>query len=340
MLNLTNKTIIISRTDSIGDVCLTLPLCGFLKKHFQGIRIVFLGNRYTEPVLQCCPDIDEIISWDDLKQKEIPVRIQIIKAIQAWAIIHVFPNKEVAELAKKSGIPQRIGTSHRIFHWFTCNHRVGFTRKNSLLHESQLNFHLLRPFGIKEIPDLSKVNSYVRFYCENKLPEWIEKELKPGIPAVLLHPKSKGSALEWGIHNFISLAKELTEKGCKVIFTGTDSEALAFRHLIPDYCLDTTGKLSLTELIGLINRAEIMVAASTGPLHIAGLFNRITVGIFSSRRPIHPGRWKPLGNHSVAVVYDPDCADCRKGKPCKCIEKIPAGKIVQVIGNKYGFKAE
>jgi ADP-heptose:LPS heptosyltransferase len=36
--------IIISRTDSIGDVILTLPLCVWLKKQFPQTELIFLGQ--------------------------------------------------------------------------------------------------------------------------------------------------------------------------------------------------------------------------------------------------------------------------------------------------------
>jgi hypothetical protein len=29
--------------------------------------------------------------------------------------------KEIAHLAKKAGIAHRIGTTNRLWHWFTCN---------------------------------------------------------------------------------------------------------------------------------------------------------------------------------------------------------------------------
>ena len=42
--------IIISRTDSIGDVMLTLPMCVWLKKNIPGVELIYLGKNYTKPV--------------------------------------------------------------------------------------------------------------------------------------------------------------------------------------------------------------------------------------------------------------------------------------------------
>ena len=43
--------IIISRTDSIGDVMLTLPLCVWLKEKYPNTELVFLGRTYTESIV-------------------------------------------------------------------------------------------------------------------------------------------------------------------------------------------------------------------------------------------------------------------------------------------------
>jgi ADP-heptose:LPS heptosyltransferase len=328
MLDLSNKTIIISRTDSIGDVCLTLPLCGYLKTHFNGIRIVFLGNTYTAPILNCCSHIDRVISWKALEEMSSQQQIQTIKRLDASAVIHVFPRKEIARLAKKAGIPHRIGTSHRLFHLLTCNHRVDFTRKKADEHESQLNFQLLRPLGLKTLPGIEEINTYLSFSSSVSLPDWLQQELKTVEKSIILHPKSQGSAVEWGIPNFIRLAEKLTESGFKVFFTGTEKEAESFRSQLPHNCIDTSGKLTLDELIAFIQRVDCLIAASTGPLHIAGLLNKRAIGLFSPRRPIHPGRWKPLGEKSSTLVFDEHCSLCKAGKPCNCIEKISVERVL------------
>ncbi|MFM7105313.1 MAG: glycosyltransferase family 9 protein, partial [Flavobacteriales bacterium] len=54
-------------------------------------------------------------------------------------------------------------------------------------------------------------------------------------------------------------------------------------------------KFSLDELIQFIGQCQGFVACSTGPMHIAAALGIPTVGLFSPHRPIHPGRWAPLG---------------------------------------------
>ncbi len=296
--------IVISRTDSIGDVVLTLPMAGEIKKHFPATKIVFLGNTYTRAVIECCEHVDEVWEWAQLNALSETEQVNWLKQQMVNLFIHVFPNKVIARLAKKAGIPHRVGTSHRAYHWMTCNHRPNFTRKNSDLHEAQLNMKLLAPMGIEPLLHMHELTVLAGFTKLPTLPLKFEELLSSQKKNVILHCKSKGSAVEWGVEKFIQLAQQLNADFYEVFFTGTEAEATFFRHLLPAQpnIHDLSGKMSLTELIAFIAAADVLVAASTGPLHIAGAADINTIGLFSSVRPIHAGRWQPLGSNTQLLI--------------------------------------
>ncbi len=332
LIDLNAKTLLISRTDSIGDVILSLPICIYIKQNFPTCNILFLGRDYTESVVSLLPEINQFISWNKLENLPLVERIKFLQSLNIDVCLHVFPKKEIASIMKKVKIPFRIGTSHRAFHLLRCNIRLNFTRKNSKFHESQLNFELLKPFGFNEIPDIEEIGKVIS--SRIALPENINKKDFLAIKnAIILHPKSQGSALEWPIEKYINLANKLLLQGQKVVFTGTENEGVQFREIIPKNknCFDLTGKMTLEELIVFISQSKALVACSTGPLHLAGILNIKAIGLFSSRRPIHPGRWKPLGNKSEFLVYDADCEACKKGKVCKCIQNISVDRVQEII---------
>ena len=324
MKNINPKRIIISRTDSIGDVVLTLPMCIWLKKEFPETKLVFLCRAYTQDVVSCFKVIDEILVLEVLTSLHFSERNERLKAD---IIIHIFPNKRVASWAKTAKIPLRIGTSHRWFHWVTCNSKVSFTRKNSTLHEAQLNFYLLKPLGLTSIPDFNSINSVAAYITQPSQPAAKEN------PYIILHPLSQGSALDYPLQQYVHLAEELVKLGYSVYVSGTSNEGkrigTAFDHLagVTIVC----GKFTLKEFIWFIQGAKALIACSTGPLHIAGIYNRKAVGLFTSRKPMHPGRWKPLGDLAVSLEYDPNCQICAKGQPCACIEQIKVEDIIKAI---------
>lgn len=331
-ISLHNKAVLISRTDSIGDVVLTLPVCIWLKKNFPSCRIFFLASAYTEPVISCFSEIDRVLRWDEIKEQPEKQQVAFIQELGIQVCIHVFPRKEIARLVKKAKIPFRIGTSHRLFHWTNCNVRLDFTRKKSEFHESQLNFELLRPFGLKDLPELREITAWCN--ASFRIPGETIPEPFAGIrQAVILHPKSQGSAIEWPIEKYISLAEKLLEKGETVVFSGTEKEGALFRDRIPKHpqCFDATGKMKLSAFIAFIARSKCLVACSTGPLHIAGISGIRTIGLFSSRRPIHPGRWRALGEEVRILEHDPVCANCKKGEKCPCLQQIEVERVYDLI---------
>lgn len=330
-MDLNNKNIIVSRTDSIGDVLLSLPICAWLKNKFPDVRIIFLGKGYTKPVLDAYSKIDNFEDWDDYASLTKAAAVKKFMALNAAAIIHVFPDKKIAALAKKAEITIRVGSSHRLYHLATCTHRINFTRKRSDLHESQLNHELLRPFGLKEIPKINDVIATTGFFNAPKVS--LPQEYEALNSFTILHPKSQGSAKEWPFEKYLVLAKELIAKGETVIFTGTENEGKLFRDQLPSHSelIDSTGTMSLTQLIALISKAKNIVACSTGPLHIAGFLGINTIGLFSPKRPIHPERWSALGSCVSILMFDEKCEKCLKGKNCSCIEDIAVGDILDKV---------
>lgn len=318
------RTAIFSRTDSIGDVMLTLPMIGVFKEYFPSCKIVFLGKKYTRPIASACKNIDEFFDWDELSVLPSAEKKAIFKSLKADVIFHVFPDSAIAYLAWQAGIPLRIGTSHRIFHWLSCNKLIHFSRKNSLLHEAQLNLKLLEPFSEKrETVPLSALINYYGLVIEKQPGEFIHLADKNRFN-LILHPKSKGSAREWGLENFQALIHLLPAEKFKLFITGTKEEGKgmsAFLAANPSVT-DLTGRFSLEELIRFMDVADGIVAASTGPLHLGAALGKMAIGIYAPMRPIHPGRWAPVGKNAHALVLDKNCNDCKKTKDCHCIRSI------------------
>ena len=329
------KKIIISRSDAIGDVLLTLPVCGIIKKYYPEVKIVFLGRTYTESIIACCEHVDEFLNADTLLKLSNNEAIKVLQQINADTIVHVFPNKQIAALAKKAKIKNRIGTTNRLFHWVTVNKLVKLSRKNSDLHEAQLNIKLLSAIGIDEAPALNKLNEYIGFTKVPTLNNEYTTLIDKSKTNVILHPKSNASAREWSLDNFKALIHLLPEEEFKIFISGTEKEKLALEEWIkqlPKNVVDITGMFSLPQFISFINQADYLVAASTGPLHIASSLGIGAIGIYPPIRPMHPGRWQPIGKKAHALVINKSCSDCRKNPhSCICINQINAKQVADIM---------
>lgn len=330
--------ILLSRTDSIGDVMLTLPMAGFIKKYLADSVIHFLGRSYTKAVIESSEHIDEFINWDEFEGLELTEIAKAFSEKKYDVIIHVFPNRKIAQSMKQAGIKMRIGTAGRFFHLAYCNKLVKFTRKKSDLHEAQLNLKLLKPLSIpteSSIEELIKLTGFTKFPQPGDLVKSLVKQDKINL---ILHPKSKGSAVEWGLENFSVLMKMLPSNQFHLFVSGTEEDKKSIGNALPldqENVTSLLGKLSLTEFISFISLSDGLISASTGPLHISAALGKVAIGLYSSRKPIHPGRWRPIGINAHAIVYDENCSKCGQGKSCDCILKIDPRKVVDALNQSF-----
>ncbi|NTW26424.1 MAG: glycosyltransferase family 9 protein [Lentimicrobium sp.] len=330
------RHIIISRTDSIGDVILTFPLLGYLKERFPGVKITFLGQNYTRPVVMACSHVDYFLDWNEMLGHPEETRITLLRSMEADVILHVFPRKEIAYLARKAGIKIRMGTTGRFYHWLTCNQLIKLSRKESPLHEAQLNILLAEKLTGKILLPTEDLPALYGFNKIASLPPEFSELTDPLRFNLILHPKSKGSAREWGTDNFAALATMLPKDEYKVFVTGTKAEGdllmkEGFFDKVRDIT-DLTGKMSLEKMISFINAADGLIAASTGPLHIAAALGKIALGIYPPIRPMHPGRWAPLGKNASYLVSEKECSDCLEGGPCQCMLSITPKQVHHKLG--------
>lgn len=295
--------IIISRTDSIGDVLLTLPVAGIIKEKFPECKIIFLGSSYTGDIVEACCHVDEFADWDLVKNRSSQAKKEFLKDLQADMIIHVFPNKTIASAAHSARIRVRTGTTNRIFHWLTCNHLIRLSRKNSDLHEAQLNLKLLdfndliRDYTLQEIPEyygLTKIKS-----IKNEFASLIRADRFN----LIIHPTSKGSAREWTIENYGRLIELLPADKLQIFITGTEADKVRTNQLVNQYpfLIDLTGKMKLDEFLGFISHTQGLLAASTGPLHMAAALGKFALGLYPSVRPVNAARWAPLGKKAAFI---------------------------------------
>lgn len=329
------KNIIIStRAHKIGDVILSLPLATLLKQKNPDLVVGFIGTDYTKAVIEACTSVDVFINERDFLEKKITLNNH-----KPECILHAVPVPKIAKRSAKLNIPLRIGTNRRVYHWFTCNKLISLTRKNSNLHEAQLNIKMLESFGIDtelrldQIADLFALPDLNYLLAESKI------KLDKNRFKVIIHPKSGGSAHEWSLQNYIDLIKSLDTEKFQVFISGTDKERTVLKPLfdaVGDKVTDVCGQLNLTEFIGLIARCDALIACSTGPLHLAAVLNKHALGIYAPSRPIFPQRWGPIGHKAQVFVLDKPCNLCTKVKTaCSCIQSIEPASIKSALDFLY-----
>ena len=293
--------VLVCRTDNIGDVVLTLPLAGFLKQRHPGVNVDFLVRAYAAPVVRHCRFVDQVLTIEEQSD------LQAMYSQGGYdTVIFAYPNRALAVAARRAAVANRVGTSHRFFHWFTCNRLAHFSRVRSTLHEAQLNFALLRPLGINHAPALSEI------------PPWYGLEapqldavtaLRAQLPFnVIIHPKSNGNGREWPLMRWAELAQLLGQHaGVGLWLTGSAAEGELLAREAPALVAmanvrNLCGRFDLSGLTALIGAADGLVASGTGPLHIAAAMGRPVLGLFPPEKPIDAARWGALGARARSLT--------------------------------------
>lgn len=129
---------------------------------------------------------------------------------------------------------------------------------------------------------------------------------------VILHPGSSDARRCWAPERFAEVADALAAGGARVVLSGDDADhavvqAVARHMRTPPTPLQ--GELSLGALCGLLERARLIVANDTGPLHLALALGKPAVGVFWFTNLVGSGTLWPqrLAPAVSARVHCPVC---------------------------------
>jgi ADP-heptose:LPS heptosyltransferase len=321
--------LIISRTDAIGDVCLTLPAMGWLKSVHPDWQITMLVKAYAAPVAQACQWIDTVAIWPEhMAEEELS---EWLWQMHADHIIHVFPNRKIAKAAKQAGIPIRSGVWGRIYHWFNCNRKVWLSRAGSQHHEAYLNLLLLAKVLNIACPDDALMRQQVVNWSGMRLPANPDNTISKDI---VLHPYSRGNGREWPIEHFAELARLMVNDGWHPMIGGTAQDAAVFaaqQHLFPAGCSNVMGADTLALYMQRIARSAGLVASGTGPLHMASLLGQACVGLFPPKQGVNQVRWGSLSPAGTNLQLDKDCEKTCSNHDCDCMRALSPTQVWQAL---------
>ncbi|MES2765998.1 MAG: glycosyltransferase family 9 protein [Bacteroidota bacterium] len=297
--------IAVVRTDRIGDMMLTLPLCAALKRHCPQAHITMIARKYTEPLLKHSHVIDEALFVEDFTGVGPEFDKLAFIFLQEKYDAVFFPRMVLHEVGASflSNVPLRIGSGYRWYSMF-LNHKIKQHRHDAKFHEAEYNTQMLADVLKTDI-----ATKLVEPEIDIESAERLDKILlKNGIAHedkyIVIHPGSGGSAHDWPAEKFGELAKILLkERGIKIIITGIESEKAKSEAVLkgcPE-AINLCGKLQLDELLPLLLKATLFIGNSSGPLHIAASFETPVVGFYPNSPAISAKRWGPYSKNSLII---------------------------------------
>jgi heptosyltransferase-2 len=289
----------------------------------------FLCRSYTQPLVERCPDVDEVVVRSD--DASLRADISTLSAGR-WDVI-LFPNArpDLAIASYIAGIPKRIGTGYR---WYSVlfNERIMDHRKTAEHNEATFNLRMLASMGLTVDPDL-RPSIVLGFDEIARAEQWRTSTVPtPEAPYAVLHMGSGGSSHDWPLANWIELASSLADQ-FTIVFTGSEPELAAIQSAVNT--LGSSGIRAhsfigrpLPELAALLAAADLVVSGSTGPGHLAAALGAPTIGLFPLPLPLSKERWGFRGRNAVNLSPTP-LASCPSCEDCTCMQRIAPHTVLR-----------
>ena len=180
----------------------------------------------------------------------------------------------------------------------------------------EYNLSLLERIGITNI-DRKNVsfNIHPSQKSEQKVEQLLEKfEISREKPTIIIHPGSGGSSIDLPISSFIELTRLLAQ-GLRynILITGSEKEkSICEKFIVNENVKNFAGLFSLDELISLIGKSDMLIANSTGPIHIAAAMNKFVAGFYPKIKECAVERWGPYTDKKLIFEPELDCKNCTR----------------------------
>lgn len=344
------RTIVVAKYFGMGSMLQATPLLRALRERFPQARLVFVSARANRELLERLPLLDERLYVDDRGLARLLISTgSILSALQRRRV-DLFFDLEVYSayaslVALLSVARNRIG-----FYRYSTAFKRGIYTHLIYFNARQpircIYLQLGRAVGCVSPRDESlgplQLRDEDRLGLARKLVT--DHRLDPDAGYVVLNPNASDLLLErrWPPERFAALAAALAREGRRVVLIGSHDEAAHTQRvmsLLPaaarDAVADTSGRLTLGELLALLGQAACLVTNDTGPMHMAIALHRPTVCLFGPCSPDHYGVEQPAVEILYHRVFCSPCVHEVDQPPCAgdnvCMQRIEADEALAAV---------
>ena len=343
----TPSKILIINIFGIGDVLFSTPLISNLRKNYPNVKIGYVCNRRSAPVLQSNPKVDHLYIYE----RDEFYQIYKKSVFQFLMKLRSFLN-EIKKERYDLVLDISLNTNINILCWLCgIKERVGLNYKNR-------SRFLTKKVNIKGFEGKHVIEYYLTLLdiigCnifERKMELFINQENKQVVDKMLNSKgldKSKklvgivaGGGASWGkeaysrrwsCEKFAKLADKLIENyQVQIILIGDKTEVDLcdkIAQLMQQRCMVACGEANLMQFAGLLSRCHVVIMNDGGPLHISVAAGARTVSIFG---PVDEYVYGPYSaDKHIIVKKDIACRPCyRRFRKADC-EHISCLKTLEV----------
>jgi ADP-heptose:LPS heptosyltransferase len=227
----------------------------------------------------------------------------------------LLPNERLNWILFFSGIPTRIGVGHKLYQFLSFSKYVDRKKYIPLRHEADYCLDMVRKIGI----DPKNIEPEIFLSNEELVKrDEIRKKIAPnGESLIGINTTSGKSSPNLRLDEYKKLIELLSvEKNNRVVVMDNDpsDEIKNLKNVV----YPNIG-LSLRESIINFSSLDLLVSASTGPMHICSALKVPTISLFCPLPACSPKLWGPLGNESNIILPEENyCSTVCPGDPHIC----------------------
>ena len=323
------RRILIIKPSAIGDVVHGLPILNLLRSRWPNAHIAWLVTPACAGLLQGHPQLNDVILFDRKRYaasirsprvaREFFEFCSELRAQKFDLVIDLQGLFRSGWLAWVTGAPVRVGAADaRELAWIFYTHRTA--AGPAARHAIERYLDIAQFVGLDRSP--------VHFvFPTNDDDRRAVATLLPDEPFAVLLPATNWPTKQWPIDKFASLVGPLKQMGLtSVLAGGPDADAMA--PSLPGV-INIAGRTTLRELVAVLERASLVIANDTGPMHIAAALGRPLVTMYG---PTSPARTGPYDRDDTVVRLDIACSPCFSRTCChhSCMTSLQIEPVLQM----------
>ncbi|MBF0279136.1 MAG: lipopolysaccharide heptosyltransferase II [SAR324 cluster bacterium] len=319
------QKIVIRTPNWLGDLMMSTAFINAVLAKFPEARVDLIVRAGFEQLP--LPHRGSVLAFD--KQKQSAGNFGRMLRKEGYDNFYILPPSfSSAWMAFCSGVPNRIG--------YAGNFRKTLLRPAKSYQSPPRSQHLVKEYLTLLDEDLS-LETHRPFLRISD--SWVEQQLKkkqlPEKFAVFATGAIYGAAKQWPVSHFRQLAEQLVEPGQSILLVGTKADHDEGEKICKDLqgVQNLCGQTSLTELVAILAKAELLVSNDSGTMHIMTALQRPQIAIFGSTSPTWTG---PLNPNAQVHYLELSCSPCFQRK-CpfghyRCLQQITPDQILSKRG--------
>ncbi len=321
-----DERILIVRLSSLGDIIFTLPMLAALRDTFCRSHIAWVVNERWKPLLEGNPDLNDIITLPDSSISAFFKCGKRLRENNYTCAIDVQGLYKSALLSKLTHVKQRIGYSFSFAREGAASLFYSQRVKPTTKHMVDMNLELAAAAGAKI--SNARFPLTISGYAQSTVNQFLTS-LKISRYAVL-SPGGGWLSKLWPADKFGELALKLWDAhGIRIIVNCGPGEAELAEIVVANSAaaMPIIVQYGIPETMALLRGAELVVAADSGPLHLANALGTPVVGLYG---PTSPDRNGPYGGRDI-VVRNLDDADTTYKRGNSYSEEMDSITVEQVM---------